>query len=859
MLISKPMTLLAIAATAVVVACSTSGQPVPMREFPTTVRASGGPEPEIVRIIAPSPSIQSLHPWMVTPKSTAPSNFLEFLHPRTDAAARAEPAAGPINPVAAATIKLEPGQSGGEQLTFPSGSFDPNCGSLNWNISGLPTSGVTSLFSPSNTTPTGTTDLNIGVATASTGFGVTTFSITAMCTGTDLSGNSAGGVSQTLGIYDQPPAPAASTSSITVAEGQTGTWNLTDAAPSSDAPLQWQASGLTGLSWADASTNAPFDDVLSVAVGPTASPGNYEVSADVVSNTSYGQSEPVTLYLTVVTPGPATPTPNPTPTGTPTATPTASPQPTSTPTASPKPTATPPATPSPVAVPGGYVIGAVTSAQLKIAQGSTAAQQLSFASTTFDPNCGNLTWSASNVPTGVTTSFSPSSTTTGGTTTLTVSASTSAHFGLSSLAITATCTGSNLKGTASASTTESTGVYALPTLALNDPPYNVPWVAQGGSRKFSVRVGGATNVFPITWGTAGITGPLTLTLANGSASAPGSTTLSIVGSSNGNPQLYQAQNFVTATSTVSYGMASVPLSIYLAPPGAQSPAPIATPSTVPSGCVKDLNYPWARFCAIDPNTPVTLPIWTFVTPPIDISDKTGIPDVNEACAINSAAFVYPIATGFTVTASPGPSGPQPCLWRTRFVGSVTVSISPSVGAATQLIRLNTNFELNDPDDSNYNPAEFLSSTSAPSQNGYEIGTPSALIYASAVGQDGKSDMGFVPDGADCGDGCVYTVNGIVHLATGSWLCGSSATDNTDVVKKCDNVSQVTDGSQAAGDLVIVDSADLKEAHIGICLNSGCTQMNSNSSQNCTFTFDDENFDYPGSPYTGGTVTYWRVK
>jgi hypothetical protein len=352
-------------------------------------------------------------------------------------------------------------------------------------------------------------------------------------------------------------------------------------------------------------------------------------------------------------------------------------------------------------------------------------------------------------------------------------------------------------------------------------------------------------------------------LANSSASAAGSNTLTIAGSTDGNSQLYQAQNFVTATSTVSFGMASLPLTIYLAQPGDPSPAPIATPSKLPSGCFKDLNYPWARLCAIDPNTTITLPIWTFVTPPKDASPEAPgsnvIPDPNEVCAINSTSFVYPIAQGFTVTASPDPNSPQQCRWTTRFVDSITVTISTGVGATTQLIRLNTNFELLDPDDSSYNPSEYLSATNIPSQNGYQVGTPSALIYAAAVGQNGKSDSGFLPPGADCQEGCVYTVNGLVGQATGSYMCGDSTLYSTDQVKKCSNVSQITDGSQGAGDLIIVDSTNGRDAHIGVCLNSGCTSMNSNSSSNCTFTFGNENFDYQGSPYTGGAITYWRVK
>jgi hypothetical protein len=58
-----------------------------------------------------------------------------------------------------------------------------------------------------------------------------------------------------------------------------------------------------------------------------------------------------------------------------------------------------------------------------------------------------------------------------------------------------------------------------------------------------------------------------------------------------------------------------------------------------------------------------------------------------------------------------------------------VTVAPSPGASTQLIRLNTNFELNDPDDQSYDPAEFLSATSTPSQNGYEI---SSMPYCNAT-------------------------------------------------------------------------------------------------------------------------------
>lgn len=143
-------------------------------------------------------------------------------------------------------------------------------------------------------------------------------------------------------------------------------------------------------------------------------------------------------------------------------------------------------------------------------------------------------------------------------------------------------------------------------------------------------------------------------------------------------------------------------------------------------------------------------------------------------------------------------------------------------------------------------------------------TTAQKIYLAAYNWFGKSDASFIPSGGDCGEGCVYTINGLIHQGTGSYLCGSSGTASTDVVKTCSNVSKISDATQNAGDLVIVDSADGRAAHIGICLNSGCTQMNSNASHGfngggaCVFNFNAPNFQYPGSPYNTGTVSYWRV-
>gem|GEM_PF-6781780 len=97
------------------------------------------------------------------------------------------------------------------------------------------------------------------------------------------------------------------------------------------------------------------------------------------------------------------------------------------------------------------------------------------------------------------------------------------------------------------------------------------------------------------------------------------------------------------------------------------------------------------------------------------------------------------------------------------------------------------------------------------------------------------------------------MNNIVNDATGEYLCGPDLM-NTDQVKRCSQTALVSQATSKAGDFIIVDSTDGKDAHIGICLNNGCTQMNSNSSSKCTFTFTNQNFDSPGSPYTNGFAT-----
>jgi len=141
-----------------------------------------------------------------------------------------------------------------------------------------------------------------------------------------------------------------------------------------------------------------------------------------------------------------------------------------------------------------------------------------------------------------------------------------------------------------------------------------------------------------------------------------------------------------------------------------------------------------------------------------------------------------------------------------------------------------------------------------------VGPPStqAAIAAQAIAWEGQSDKQFIPPGFNCHVGCVFAVNNLVHMATGNWL-GGPATDNTDQVKGSGSVTPIAQGDAIPGDLIIVDSViNLKDSHIGICLSDKCKTMISNASHNCTFTFKNQYFDYPGSPYAGGKRSFWRV-
>ncbi|MGH7708710.1 MAG: hypothetical protein ACREM6_12425 [Vulcanimicrobiaceae bacterium] len=146
-------------------------------------------------------------------------------------------------------------------------------------------------------------------------------------------------------------------------------------------------------------------------------------------------------------------------------------------------------------------------------------------------------------------------------------------------------------------------------------------------------------------------------------------------------------------------------------------------------------------------------------------------------------------------------------------------------------------------------------------------TAQAKIAAFAHCWKGRSDRRWLSHGAKCSAGCVYTVNGIVHRATGMYLGGDASVNNVDPLRNDGDVAPIPQSESMPGDFMIVDSSDNQEGHIGICEDEGCTDVISNSSSYCTFTFDspdNHRFGYPGSPgspaspYNGGNATYWRA-
>lgn len=122
----------------------------------------------------------------------------------------------------------------------------------------------------------------------------------------------------------------------------------------------------------------------------------------------------------------------------------------------------------------------------------------------------------------------------------------------------------------------------------------------------------------------------------------------------------------------------------------------------------------------------------------------------------------------------------------------------------------------------------------------------------AMGNMGSFDTSTGPDGGNLA--CAWAVNRVLANA-GVQPLGSNPNYVPSVEADLQNSrgTQVSQSEAKAGDIVIEGS----QAHIGICLNEGCTQVRSNSSSRARFVWDSD-FNFNGF-YGGGSSRVYRIK
>jgi xyloglucan-specific exo-beta-1,4-glucanase len=380
---------------------------------------------------------------------------------------------------APSSVTINQGASGTSTITVaPSGGFT---GSVALTASGLP-SGVTASFSPASTTGTSTLTLTAS-STATTG-GAT---VTVKGTSGTLTATTA------IGLTVNPVAPpnfslSASPTSLTVVQGTSGTSTLT-VTPSGgftgSVGLAVTAGLPTGVTATFSPTSTTGTSTLTLAASGTATTGAATVT---VTGTSGALSHTAAINLTV----------------------------------------------SAAATPNFSLSASPTS--LTVVQGTSGTSTL-----TVTPSggfTGSVALAAGTLPTGVTATFSPASTT--GTSTLTLAASSTATTGTTT--VTVTGTSGSLSHTAAISLTVNP--VATPNFTLAASPTSLT-VAQGASGTSTLTVtpsGGFTGSVALTAGTlpTGVTatfspttttGTSTLTLAASSTATTGAATVTVTGTS----------------------------------------------------------------------------------------------------------------------------------------------------------------------------------------------------------------------------------------------------------------------------------------------------------------------------------------
>lgn len=371
-----------------------------------------------------------------------------------------------------ASVSLAPGSNSTSSITVnPLYGFN---GTVNLKVSGLP-AGVTGTFSPAATSGTSTLTLT---ASASAALGTSTLTVTG------TSGNLNGTATISLTVKGASGFTlSASPSSVTVAQGATGTSTITvNPQNGFDGTVTVSFSGVPqGVTASWSSSTVPYSVTLNLAASASAAPGTFTVT---ITGTSGSLSSKATINLTVS------------------------------------------------AAPG-YTLSA-SPASVTVLEGGTGASAITV--TPQNGFSGSVTFSVTGLPAGVTGSFSPAATT--HTSTLTFSAAGNATPGTMTVTVTGT------SGTTVGKTTIALTITAPPSFTLSALPASLS-VNPGGNGSSTITVNGQ-NGFNAAVGLsasglpAGVTasfGPnstamqSTLTLSAASATAAGTATVTVTGAS----------------------------------------------------------------------------------------------------------------------------------------------------------------------------------------------------------------------------------------------------------------------------------------------------------------------------------------
>jgi len=390
----------------------------------------------------------------------------------------------------ATTLSVAQGASGTDTITVT--DVSPFTGTVAFTASGMPT-GVTASFSPTSSTASSTLTLAAS-STAAAG----TYTITVTGTSGSLTATTTVSLTVTSVTGSFTLKPSATT--LSVAQGASGsdTITVTDVSPFTGT-VAFTASGMpTRVTASFNPTSSTTSSVLTLAASSTAAAGTYTIT---VTGTSGSLTATTTVSLTVTS------------------------------------------------VTGSFTLKP-SSATLSVAQGASGTDTITV--TDVSPFTGTVAFTASGMPTGVTASFNPTSSTTSSV--LTLAASSTAAAGTYTITVTGTSGSLTATTTVSLTVTSVTGSFTL------KPAATTLSVAQGASGTDTITV---TDVSPFTGTVAftasgmptGVTASFsptssttssTLTLAASSTAAAGTYTITVTGTSGS----------LTATTTITLTVTS---------------------------------------------------------------------------------------------------------------------------------------------------------------------------------------------------------------------------------------------------------------------------------------------------------------